>query len=375
MLRYHFDKEERIPSPALVYYRDMIEENTRKAIEIAGDPGRMWPHVKTHKMAELIKMQLSMGIRRFKCATASEVRMTAGAGAGHIIWAYPIVGPNVEIFTALVKEFQDCSICCLADDLKALAELDRGAKKAGITAGVMLDINMGMDRTGLEPERIAEFLSAAEGLENIRICGLHCYDGHIHDHELSERKGTAREASERLFAVLDELAEKGIRFENIVMGGTPTFPCHAEREGVFLSPGTIFVSDYGYCKNFPDLHVLPAAAVLTRVISHPGEDLFTLDTGYKAISADPDPRGVIAELYGKCEAILSSEEHWVFRMKPEFRHLRPAVGTLLHAIPTHICPTTALYDAAYVVSGGKLEGIWKVSARERMDATLPEDLL
>lgn len=375
MINYHFDKEERIPSPALVYYKDHIIENTKKAIAIAGDAARMWPHVKTHKMAELIEMQVGMGIKRFKCATVSEIRMTAKAGAEHIIWAYPIVGPNVELFLKLMDEFPKCNLYALADDMAAFEKFNSAAEKAGKVAKVLLDVNMGMNRTGMPIESIEAFYEAAKNMKGLKLFGLHCYDGHIHESDLAERKSHAEVSSEKVMAVKAKLEAKGYELPIMVMGGTPTFPCHAESEGVFLSPGTIFVSDHGYCKNYPDMAVVPAAAVLTRVLSHPGEGLFTLDTGTKAISADANPRGVIAELEGKCEAVMSSEEHWVFKMKPEFMELLPEVGTLLHAIPTHICPTTAMYDGVYVVSEGKLRDIWKVAGRERIAATALEELL
>ncbi len=375
MICYHFEGEEKIPSPALVYYKDHIVENTGKAIRIAGDAARMWPHVKTHKMAELIKMQVSMGIKRFKCATVSEIRMTAAAGAEHIIWAYPLVGPNIELYLQLVKEFPACTIYALQDDMKALEKLNSAAEEKNMVANVLLDVNMGMDRTGMDMDLIPEFYAAAGNMTGVKLFGLHCYDGHIHDSDFAERDRHAEGAAARVYSIREKLMAEGYDLSIMVMGGTPTFPVHAQQEGVFLSPGTIFVSDHGYCKNFPDLGVVPAAAVLTRVLSHPGKDLFTLDTGTKAISADADPRGVIAELEGKCEAVLSSEEHWVFRMKPEFAHLRPEIGTVLHAIPTHICPTTAMYDGAYVVSGGKIVDIWKVAGRERIGDKTLEELL
>ena len=153
----------------------------------------------------------------------------------------------------------------------------------------------------------------------------------------------------------------------MIMGGTPTFPCHARRPGVFLSPGTLFISDAGYAAAFPDIPVVPAAAVLTRVISHPADGLFTLDTGYKAVSADPvGARGQLAGYEALCDDVLSSEEHWVFRMRPGHEHERPSIGSVLYVIPTHICPTTCLYDAAYVVSDGRLCDLWPVAARDRV---------
>ncbi|MBO5253070.1 MAG: D-TA family PLP-dependent enzyme, partial [Clostridia bacterium] len=209
----------------------------------------------------------------------------------------------------------------------------------------------------------------------IRLCGLHCYDGHIHDTDYDSRFVHADTPAEKVYALREELIAKGYDLSVMIMGGTPTFPCHAKTKDVFLSPGTIFVSDSGYRKSFPDIDVTPAAAVLTRVISHPGTDLFTLDTGTKAISADANPRGILFGFEEKCDPVLSSEEHWVFRMRPEFIDERPAIGDILYAIPTHVCPTTAMYDAAYVCSGGKLIDIWKVAARERIGQTSLEELL
>ena len=375
MISYHFENEDRIPSPALIYYRDEIEQNTAKAICIAGGAECMWPHVKTHKMAEMIRMQLDMGIRRFKCATVSEIRMTANCGAEHILWAYPVVGPNVSQFLKLVKEFPDCTLYALEDDPDALAELSRAAEAQGMTANVLLDVNIGMNRTGMAPEKVPDTYRAAKKLKGVRLCGLHCYDGHIHDSGLAERKTRAAGGAAVAAQLREKLTAEGFDASIVIMGGTPTFPCHAGMEDVFLSPGTLFVSDAGYHKNFPDIDVVPAAAVLTRVISHPADGLFTLDTGVKAVSADANPRGVLVGMEDKCVPVLSSEEHWVFEMKPEHRDERPAIGTVLYVIPTHVCPTTAMYDAAYVVSGGKVADIWQVAGRERIGKGALEEIL
>lgn len=375
MISYHFENEDKIPSPALIYYKDEIEKNTVEAIAIAGGAERMWPHVKTHKMAELIKMQLGMGIHRFKCATVSEIRMTARAGADHILWAYPVIGPNVGQFLALMKEFPDCTLYALEDDFGALEALSAAAEAQGMVANVLLDVNIGMNRTGMAPGAVVDFYRRSQSLKGVALRGLHCYDGHIHDHGLTERRAHAEGGANDAQMLRSQLAQQGFDCGIVIMGGTPTFPCHAQTEDVFLSPGTLFVSDSGYQKSFPDIAVTPAAAVLTRVISHPAEGLFTLDTGVKAVSADANPRGVLVGMEEKCTPVLSSEEHWVFEMKPEYRDQRPAVGSVLYVIPTHICPTTAMYDAACVCSGGKLVDIWQVAGRERIGANTLEELL
>ncbi|MBQ1984706.1 MAG: D-TA family PLP-dependent enzyme [Clostridia bacterium] len=375
MFTYHFENEEKIPSPALIYYKDLIEENTKKTISIAGTAERLWPHVKTHKMAELVQMQVSMGIVRFKCATVSEIRMVAENGGQHILWAYPLIGPNVEIFVKLAKEFSNCKLYALADDISTLSALSKAAEATGITANLLLDVNMGMNRTGISIEEIESFYTAAKEYGNISLCGLHCYDGHIHDNDFDERTTHASSPAERVYTLRSTLLQKGYDLSIMIMGGTPTFPCHAKTDDVFLSPGTIFVSDSGYRRNFPDIDVIPAAAVMTRVISHPDTDLFTLDTGTKAVSADANPRGILFGLEEKCDPILSSEEHWVFRMRPEYMNERPAIGDIFYVIPTHICPTTAMYDAAYVCENGRLTDIWKVAARERIGQKTLEEIL
>lgn len=374
-MNYHVENEEKIPSPALIYYRDEIEKNTAETIAMAGGAERLWPHVKTHKMAEMVKMQLDMGIRRFKCATVSEIRMTAQAGADHILWAYPVLGPNIGRFLQLVREFPDCTLYALEEDLGCLQALSDAASAKGIVANVLLDVNIGMNRTGMPVSAIADFYTAAQAMPGVKLCGLHCYDGHIHDHSLSERRAHAEGGALEAHRVRSELIAQGYNVGVMIMGGTPTFPCHSRSEDVFLSPGTLFVSDSGYNKGFPDIAVTPAAAVLTRVVSHPADGLFTLDTGVKAVSADANPRGVLVGMEDKCTPVLSSEEHWVFEMKPEYAGERPAVGSVLYVIPTHICPTTAMYDAVYVASGGKLVDIWKVAGRERIGSGTLEELL
>lgn len=375
MISYRFEHEDRVPSPALIYYRDEIEKNTVEAIRIAGGAERLWPHIKTHKMASMIKMQMDMGIRRFKCATVDEIRMVAGVGAEHIVWAYPVVGPNVAQFIRLMQEFPGCTLYALEDDFGALEILAQEAEKQGVVANVLLDVNIGMNRTGMAPEIVMDAYRRAASLKGVALRGLHCYDGHIHDSSLAERIDHASGGEEIAKQLRKQLTDEHFDAGIIIMGGTPTFPCHAAMEDVFLSPGTMFVTDAGYHKSYPDIAVTPAAAVLTRVISHPADGLFTLDTGIKAISADADPRGVLVGMEEMCTPVLSSEEHWVFAMKPEYIDQRPAIGTVLYAIPTHICPTTAMYDAAYVVSDGKLTDIWEVSARNRIGKCTLEEIL
>lgn len=148
------------------------------------------------------------------------------------------------------------------------------------------------------------------------------------------------------------------------MGGTPTLPSHAQMQNVFLSPGTLFVSDAGYPKasRISPWNWSQWCSSASFRIPRRGCSRWILAPG----PFRPMPRGVLAGMEEKCEGVLGSEEHWVFRMKPGFEAERPAIGTVLFVILTHICPTTAMYDAADACAGGRIMDLWKVAARERM---------
>jgi D-serine deaminase-like pyridoxal phosphate-dependent protein len=361
-MNYHFRGEETIDSPALVYYQDIIEENTAKAIALAGGPERLWPHIKTHKTAALVRMQMSRGIARFKCATLAEAETCARQEAPHVLLAYPLVGPAIGRFAGLRARYRRTVFWAVGDDAGQLELLGKAAGESLPPVDVLADVNPGMDRTGVSLEKLEDFCLAAANIRGIRFRGFHCYDGHLGIKDFAERKAEAEKAVERLRAVKASLEKKGVEVPVMVMGGSPTFPCHRETPGVYLSPGTVFVHDYGYQTKYPDLGFTPGAAILTRVISRPAPGLFTLDTGYKAIASDQAVRGVIADL-PQAQAVAQSEEHWVWRIKGEEP---PPVGTVLYILPAHICPTTALYPGIHAVSKGRLSNYWDVSARNRL---------
>lgn len=360
---YALQNTDDLQTPALVYYREMIEHNTRVAIERAGDAARLWPHVKSHKMASMIRIQQEMGIERFKCATIAEAQMVAECDAHHILLAYPLVGPNIGRFLRLQHAYPDSHFYAIGEDWTQLALLSEAATAAGQQVSVLLDVNMGMNRTGVALDDTLVLYRRCAGLDGLSMSGLHCYDGHVHDPDFQDRVRHAQSALEKAHGIRDALIAEGTPCELLVMGGTPTFPVHAQHKNVYLSPGTVFLSDAKCMRNVSDLDIIPAAGVWTRVISHPAEGMFTLDLGSKGISTDqPDGRGIVVG----CEEatpLFQSEEHWVFQM-PEGKPV-PPIGAMFFVIPMHICPTTALYPYAHVASGGFLADRWEVTARDR----------
>ncbi|MDR0450242.1 MAG: D-TA family PLP-dependent enzyme [Treponema sp.] len=359
--RYRLKGEEGIESPALIYYRDIIEENLEKALRLAGGPDRLWPHVKTHKMEALVRMQARRGIRRFKCATIAEAEMCARAGGEHVLLSYPLVGPNIARFIRLAESYGETRFYAAGDDREQLARLARAARAAGQEIPLLIDVNPGMNRSGAALEGLESFCLDCAALEGLRLMGFHVYDGHFSIPGREEREKAVEGFMSRLREIAGALKARGLDLPLLVLGGTPTFPCHAKGEGGYLSPGTCFVQDWGYASRYPDLDFVPGAALLCRVISRPGPGLFTLDLGYKAVSADQEGRrGIIADL-PEALPLSHSEEHWVFRLEGE----TPPIGTVLYVLPTHICPTTVLYPGAWVASKGRLVGYWELSARDR----------
>lgn len=353
-----------IASPALLYYSDIIAANTAKAIEMAGGADRLIPHVKSHKMREVVLLQMAAGITKFKCATIAEAEMVASCGGSQVVLAYPLVGPNIDRFVALRQAFPACEFYAIGDDPEQLHMLGKASQAKSLAIRALIDVDMGMHRTGIAPERIEHLYRELAAQEGIRLEGLHCYDGHNSDSDPIRRKALTEQCLGNLLETQKRLRADGFRCDIMILGGTPSFQVYRTLPDVWLSPGTLFVQDHGYQEKYPDLPFTPGAAILTRVVSHPQPDTFTLDCGTKAIAADPATRGVIAG-FPEVTSLFQSEEHWVFRMKEGTTASRPPIGAVLYVIPTHICPTSALYSEAVVVANGTVAGNWEVTARNR----------
>lgn len=360
---YVINNIDEVNSPALLVYPDRIENNIKKMIEISGDVSRLRPHVKTHKMPEIIRMQMNHGIKKFKCATISEAEMVARCGASDILLAIQPVGPNIKRFFNLKKEFPNVKISCIADNEDIIIQLSDMSRKTGLVTSVWLDINNGMNRTGITPgEKAARLYKRILDSPMLLAEGFHVYDGHIHESDFSRRKTICDDALLSVQALIEELKSEGISPVKIIAGGTPTFPVHATREDVETSPGTILLWDWGYSTSFPDMTFLHAAVLITRIISKPGIDLLCLDLGHKAVASEmPQPRIKLLDIQ-KYTIINHNEEHMVIRT-PDAKKYK--TGDPVYCIPWHICPTVDRHDIAYVVNNHIVTDTWTVEARKR----------
>jgi 3-hydroxy-D-aspartate aldolase len=359
---FQISNVDEIESPALLLYVDRIEENIERMLRIAGGATRLRPHIKTHKLSELISRQLARGIEKFKCATIAEAEMAAAGGARDVLLGYQPVGPNTGRVCALIQRFPQARFSVTVDDESAARRLSEAAQQQKVSIDVLLDLDCGQHRTGVEPGKAVALYKLISSLPALKPAGLHAYDGHIHDRDVKARAAACEKAFAPVAALRDELGRAGLPVPRIVSGGTPTFPFHARRGDVECSPGTCVLWDWGYSTNLPDLDFLHAAVLLTRVVSRPAANRLCLDLGHKAVASEmPHPRVHFPELPdGK--PVAHNEEHLVVETDRagEFQ-----VGRVLYGIPWHVCPTVALHSEAVAVRNGRAEARWAIAARAR----------
>jgi D-serine deaminase-like pyridoxal phosphate-dependent protein len=364
--RYALRDTSELLSPGLLIYRGLVRRNLQDMIAMAQGAERLRPHVKTHKMAEIVRMAESMGIRKHKCATIAEAEMVAAASGSDVLLSYPLTGPNLKRFAHLVRGYRNTTFRATVDHPDSARALSAALEGLERPVPVLLDLEIGMGRTGIEPgESAADLYALVDRLPNLVADGLHAYDGHIHDSDRDERRQSVQAGIERTLALRDRILKRGMAVPRLVLGGTPTFPIHAELDlpGVECSPGTTVLHDHSYSSRYPDLAFTPAALLLTRVISHPRSGRLCLDLGHKAVAADPSgPRARILDL-DAVRPVVHSEEHLVIETPTADRI---PIGTTMLAMPTHICPTVALHRRAYVIEDGALVGQWEVTARDRV---------
>lgn len=354
---------DRIPTPALICSPKVIKENIRRMVDMAGDRNRLWVHIKTIKSPHIVSLLREAGIRHFKCATYAEAEMAGDCECENVLWAYPLVGPNIRLLLDLQRRFPQTNWFGLSDNPGQIDVIGQTANRAGQEIRLMMDVDLGQHRTGITPDALPDLCHAAMKTQGVSLQGVHAYDGHVHASGLMERQAMTDAEHERLDPIVQALRAQGMPLKWIIWGGTPTFPCHAKYPGACLSPGTCVLHDAGYGRRFPDLPFEAAAMVLTRVISHPAPNLFTTDLGYKALASDPDqPRARLLG-YEHALSVLQNEEHWTLRL-PNGQQL-PPIGQVLYAIPVHICPTVNLYSCYLAVNNGTVDARWAIPGRDR----------
>jgi D-threonine aldolase len=361
---YLVDDIDTIDSPALVIYLARVLENINTLLSMIDDVKRLRPHVKTHKSQQAAALLMNAGINKFKCATIAEAEMLALSFAPDVLLAYQPTGPKLKRFIKIIKQYPSTKFSCLVDNIISAKNIGAEAEINNILIPVYIDLNVGMNRTGITPgNETIELYKACNYISGIQAIGLHAYDGHIRNPDIYQRTIECDKSFEPVLQMQNTLLHYGFPEPIIVAGGSPTFPIHAKRKKIECSPGTFIYWDKGYQASYKEQAFVPAALVICRIISLPGDTKICLDLGHKSIAAENTLDNRVYFLNEpELKFISQSEEHLVIEATKGHSY---KIGDVLYGLPYHICPTVALYERAMVIENNKVSAEWKIIARDR----------
>ena len=371
-----------IETPALVVDLDIMFANMDRMREFLRQSGAgvgLRPHSKTHKTPEIAKMQMDRGALGICCAKLGEAEAMVDGGIRDILIASQIVGPSK--IRRLVNLSKRADIKVAVDSKGNLEDISRESQAARGRVGIVIETEVGMGRCGVRTyEEAAEIAEAAASLPGVFYAGLMGYEGHaVFIQDLEERRKAAELAHDRLLGFRDAVKERaGLDSGIVSTGGTGTYLFGGRRAGITdIEAGSYIFMDARYA-GIEGMDFANSLAVLSTIVSHPEDGLFVCDAGLKSMTAEFGPACALPS-YGLKVAGMS-EEHVKLRQDsnpvdlPGFRVLdrkyasgrgRPAVGDKVLLVPSHCCTTVNLHDVIYAVRDGRVEDVFRVSARGR----------
>jgi len=360
---YLFDGIDQIDTPALVIYPERVVANISRLKAMVPSVDMLRPHVKTNKSVAATKLMVDHGITKFKCATLPEAEMLGICKAPDVLLAYQPSKIKLEKFIGLIRFYSHTSYSCLVDNIESAEMISATAKRHGLVIPIFIDLNVGMNRTGIIPEAAFELYTKILLLQALEFKGFHAYDGHIRDADLEDRIRSCDSHFTNVESLRLRIEEVGNAYPLLVAGGSPTFGIHAKRRNVECSPGTFIFWDKGYHDTIIDQDFLFAALVINRIVSRPDDTKICIDLGYKSISSENDLQNRVFFLNApNLKPYSHSEEHMVIEAGEGHTY---KIGDIFFSLPIHICPTVAMYDSAFTIIGNKLESRWPITARGR----------
>jgi D-serine deaminase-like pyridoxal phosphate-dependent protein len=365
---YTVSSIEDVMTPALLVYPEFVASNIERTVALLGGDADRWRvHIKTAKLGYTLRMMVERGVRNFKCATTLELLVACQCGAADVLVAYPVIGANARRVREIAEQFPRVRISVLVENLEQLRQWRR------TRLGVFIDINPGMNRTGIDEGHSAEVfdLAKAIGAGGFEFRGVHYYDGHRREPDERVRTVAAHHSYTRLIEIVSEIERIGIRVPEVITAGTPTLPSSLSFEGFrnagFLhrvSPGTIVYCDASSLAQLPaEYGYRPAVLVLARVVSHPRVGIVTCDGGHKSVSADSGVPTCVVMGHSELMPLSPSEEHLPLQVQEGT--VGPAIGEALYLLPRHVCTTVNNFNDALVVRNGEIEAVENVTARGR----------
>ncbi|HKF43568.1 MAG TPA: alanine racemase [Thermoanaerobaculia bacterium] len=359
---------EELPTPAVLVDLDVLEKNIlRQASRAREARVRLRPHAKTHKCPEIARMQISAGAAGISLAKTSEAEVFADAGFDDIFVAYPVVGlGKAERLLALARRIRLAVGC---DSAQAASELSRVFEADGRKLDVLLKVDVGYHRVGVNPADALEVARAIGKLRGLTLRGIFTHAGHVYSAGTPEEVSRIATLEGRtLVETALALRDSGVAVEEVSVGSTPSARDAMRVPGVTeCRPGNYVFHDgtqvaLGTCA--PEDC---AMTVLATVVSVPAPDRAVVDAGSKTLSQDslkprPDGNGLI--LGTRTRLVSLTEEHGVARVAEgdSFR-----VGQRVRILPNHACVVSNLHDRLFGVRSGRVATVLPVAARGRIE--------
>lgn len=362
---WEINPETLIDTPFLAVYEDRIRFNIERLIaSVKGKTQKLRPHIKTHKIGEILELFKIYNIKKVKCATIAEAELAAIHEIPDILLAYQPVGAKKERWISLLKKYPNIHFSTIVDNLESAKALNEIAEKNNLILNIYLDLNTGMNRTGISiSDRWYDLANNIITLKNLHFDGIHVYDGHLKG-SIEERKSVASNSFSIIKKELEKLEQSSNYELKIVAGGSNTFPFYANQENVECSPGTFVFWDSNYQINLPEQEFRPALVIVGTIISKPTDSTFCIDIGYKAVSSEnPIDKRLVILNDENLIPVSHSEEHLIIENHGKNQY---SIGDIIYALPYHVCPTCALYDSVQVVNKKhQICDQWLVKARSR----------
>jgi D-serine deaminase-like pyridoxal phosphate-dependent protein len=347
-----------IPTPALVVDVPALERNIKRMARFFADgPCKLRPHFKAHKTPEIARRQLAAGsVTGLTCATVSEAEIAAPL-CGDLLIANEVIGrTKCDRAAALARER---TMTVAIDSQVGAAQMADAARRAGVTVGVLVDLNVGQNRCGVSPgEEALALARVAAGTPGLRLRGVMGYEGHLQPvADRAERDMRARAAMQALVDTAELLRTSGLPCDVVSAGGTGTHDISGRVPGVTeIQAGSYALMDTDYGRL--GLPFEQALFVLGTVVSRPTKDRCVADCGHKSTTKDHGNPSVDA-IEGATVLSLN-DEHATIALPPGSTI---AVGDRVRMRPSHIDPTMNLHDVVYAVEGERVIDIWPIAAR------------
>jgi D-serine deaminase-like pyridoxal phosphate-dependent protein len=341
-----------LDTPAVLIDLDVVEANIKRMAQYAEREGvDLRPHVKTHKSPLMARRQLEHGAVGICVAKVSEAEVMVAAGLNDVTIAYPIIG--TAKLARLARLVGKASLTLVADSEMVLEGYESLAMASGSTLDVLVEVDTGMHRIGVNPDLVIRLAGAVRSMPHLSFAGLLTHAGHAHD--ASDAAGierVAREEARILGTLREELEAANFEVPVVSAGSTLTAPFLSSRDGITeIRPGTYIYNDLRTVACWSATLDQIAATALVTVVSTDG-DRVTVDAGNKTLTLTHEVEYGFGHVLGRPEMVVTrlSEEHGVLT-SPTYR---PKVGEHLRILPIHVCVWMDLQAEAYGIRAGQI---------------------